>query len=174
MDRTQIFEFARNWIYSENKKTIWVPLSRNHARPRCTMRAQPACAATAWLGDGGTVPAHRRRRGTGGSPARGRRCGATAMGERRGGPSGGRDGGATGEAVGREAVGRAASGVRALSGQGCPDTRCAIPIAALSRGRPLTGGARSSAIFELKITLNENSSKQIARKWEKFQKNSWR
>jgi hypothetical protein len=41
--------------------------------------------------------------------------------------------------------------------------RRAVPTAALSHGRRLTGGARSSAFSELKITPNDNSSKQIAR-----------
>jgi hypothetical protein len=63
----------------------------------------------------------------------------------------------------------------------CRDARRAVPTAALNRGvgawrprgngaRRLTGGARSSVISELKITLMENSSKQIARDWENTEK----
>jgi hypothetical protein len=87
-----------------------VPLGRNHARPRCTVRARPAAtrgttcvhdAGAAHVRGGGTARrrAARRRRcsvsrrrhgagaretaGNGGSPARRRRRGVTAMGERR-------------------------------------------------------------------------------------------
>jgi hypothetical protein len=74
-----------------------------------------------------------------------------AVGTRAVGARLGQDGGGMGEACGggREAVGRAAS-ARALSRRRW-------------RVRCLTGGARSSAISELKITPNENSSKQIFR-----------
>jgi hypothetical protein len=35
----------------------------------------------------------------------------------------------------------------------------------------LTGGTLRQQFFELKMLLNENSSKQIVRSWGKFQKN---
>jgi hypothetical protein len=152
MNPTQIFEFARNWINQKIIKFNWVPLGRNRAR-------QQRCAGT------------RETARNGGSPVRGRWRGAMVTGEQRGSRGGtaavqaarlGQDGGGMGEACGggREAVGRAAS-ARALSRRRW-------------RVRCLTGGARSSAISELKITPNENSSKQIFRDWDKFWKNSWR
>jgi hypothetical protein len=70
-----------------------VPLGRNHARPRRIVQVRPAAtwgtaqvrgASAAQLGR----PAHGRRRGTGGSTARGRWRGVTVTGERRGGRGG--------------------------------------------------------------------------------------
>jgi hypothetical protein len=44
MNPTQIFEFARIWIYSENRKNInQMSLSRIRARPSCTVLMRPAC-----------------------------------------------------------------------------------------------------------------------------------
>jgi hypothetical protein len=40
--------------------------------------------------------------------------------------------------------------------------------------RRSTGGTPQHIIPELKTILNENSSKEMARSWEKFQENSWR
>jgi hypothetical protein len=174
-----------------------VPLGRNHARPRCTVRAWLGDGA-AWRADGGTAPAHERRRGTVAHWRRdGGARGVTATGERRGGRGStavvraarlrtvvvgmravgarlDRDSGATGKACsgGREAVGRAASGVRrgreaastwALSGA-LSQQRRALPCGPGTAGaRRLIGGARSSVISKLKFTLDENSSKQIAK-----------
>jgi hypothetical protein len=107
---------------------------------------------------------------------------------RRHGRRGGQDDGAVGEAVGatvaRARRGAVGAGARAgLSGRAarCPDSglkararRAACGShaataryrAAFDRWGPLP------AISEIKITPKENSSKQIARKREKFQENS--
>jgi hypothetical protein len=37
-----------------------------------------------------------------------------------------------------------------------------------------TGGTSQKIIPELKTISNENSSKEMARSWEKIQENSWR
>jgi hypothetical protein len=140
----------------------------------------------------GVPTAARRRRtgdgrGMGGSPARGRRRGTTATGERRGGRGGGPgDAASVGTAARsarqsgrrRRARGGALSGVRrgGLSGRvaRCPDSsfkpRATARCVAATRqqratawaqcgARRLTGGVRSSVIFELKFTPDENSSK---------------
>jgi hypothetical protein len=152
----------------------------------------------AWRADGGTAPAHDRRRGTVAHWHRdGGARGVTVTGERRGGRGStaaaraawlgiavvgmravgarlGRDSDATGKACsgGREAVGRAASDVRrgreaastrALSGALSQQRRALLCGPGTEGARRLTGGARSSVISELKFTLDENSSKQIAK-----------
>jgi hypothetical protein len=142
-----------------------VPLGRNHAQPRCAVRrgprprgARPACVAhgAAWRRRGSvTALLGEPSAGNGGSPARRRRRGTTAMGERRvrrsGRHGGGPGGGAVGEAVGataarvrrsgrwrRERGGRAAGG--AVRGSYAATARCRVgPVrrAASDRWGPL-------------------------------------
>jgi hypothetical protein len=175
--------------YKKQFECLWAETTlgrpaQRAARARGYDAARLGDGAARWA-DGGTGDG----RGTGGSPARGWRRGATATGERRGGP-----GDAASDCGGQDdGVRRGAVGVGARAG--CRDARRVIPTAALRRARDarrmaatrqrgtatrarrgtrrLTGGA-PSAISELKIIPKENSSKQIDRKWEKFQKNLWR
>jgi hypothetical protein len=102
-----------------------VPLGRNRARPRCTVRcttlvrpslAGPRARRTARLGDDGTAPAHGRRRrtaahrrGDGGAAFRAtawsvRRSERRRRSGRRCGRRGGRGDGGAREAVGRRAA----------------------------------------------------------------------
>jgi hypothetical protein len=198
-----------NWINQKIIKFNRVPLGRNRARPRCTVRARPtasagaACAAqlgrpaqhaaVTWHGaarwaDGGTAPAHGRLRGTaahrrGDDGAAWRR---RVSGERREvatdpgiGGFGPRRSGRRhewGERSGGERHGWGELSRRRRHGRGelsgcaarCPDS--SFNPRRRRGARRLTGGARSSVISELKITPKENSSKQIARNWEKFWK----
>jgi hypothetical protein len=51
MNPTQIFKFARIWIYSENGKLIRLPLGQNRARPSCTVARgpRPQCRLGLWV-----------------------------------------------------------------------------------------------------------------------------
>jgi hypothetical protein len=173
-----------------------VPLGRNHARPRCTVRHGPRNARhTARARGGGAAwrwlcSVSRRRHGAGaretagngGSPARRRWRGATAMGEQRARRSG-RHSGSLGYGGTREVVGATTTRVRrsggrreARSGGGrrergrvsgrvarCPNSAFKPWLRSGAWQPRGNSGARSLAIFELKITPKENSSKQIAR-----------
>jgi hypothetical protein len=162
------------------------PRATRGARRPCTMAAllsEPTAARCRRTGDG---------RGTGGSPARGRRRDATSTGERwaarRRTASVALDrGGLDDELVGTAAwsarraaarVRRSGGGERAsavgagLSGCAacCPDSglkvhvRCAARChAGPVRHARLIGGAHSSAISKLKNHPDENSSNKIAR-----------
>jgi hypothetical protein len=175
MDTTQIFEFAMNWI---NQKNIEINLRASGPKPRSAQMHSAArrqrCSASRRRHGAGARETARSGRLTGagtaaqrdgdGRAARrpGRRSERRGFRPRRSGRQrerrGERAGAVERSGGGHEAVGETAARAR----RDCRDAR------------RLTGGARLSAIFELKFTPKENSPKQIARNWEKFQKIFWR